>query len=492
MARTIGGAKARGVQQVPEAPYHPSEAVEHYDKANPSSPPPEDKHSATRDYRLKDITIASPSGGNVSVMFNFANCSIFEDLFSNTMSCELSIIDTNNIVRHLPIIGQQEELTITFETPGTKDTIEFKFDIYAVRKKILPASGRKQVVTFSAVSTIMFKESHTKISKAYYDTTTNIIKDICKEYLELPDEKVFIDVKGDSEKIKVIIPNWSPLTAINWLVARSRDEDVCNFVFYEDREGFHLTTIDKLVDVEKPHMGYFYTPRKHRDYNTPKAVRGRRQVGYEFRNLEAVVFEEPGNRLDEVNSGMHSSRLLTHNIVTKSYEVTDYSMKKEYDNTKHVEENYPICKDLDKFATEHDSVFDFKPKHKFLNQKNDLGGEDVEDNDKYQDWFSKRKSQMKQINVTRCAANSAGDSRRKCGDIVYLQFAPLEPGKGDDDEKLDKYITGKYLVTSVRHSLAQDGGYLMDMELTKDSVGGKPYPKQSKFLDVMESNKGNF
>jgi hypothetical protein len=183
--------------------------------------------------------------------------------------------------------------------------------------------------------------------------------------------------------------------------------------------------------------------------------------------------------------------LLTHNIITKSYEVTDYNMKKEWDKITHVEKSYPICKDLDKFSKEHDTVFDFLPKHKFLNQKNKMGGKSVEDNDKYQDWFSKRKSQMKQINVIRCAANIAGDSRRKCGDIIYIQFAPLEPGKTEDDEKLDKYITGKYLVTSVRHSLAQDGGYLMDMELTKDSVA-KPYPKSSKFLDVIESNKGNF
>jgi len=487
---TIGGQKAIGGQQRQEEPYKTSEAVEHFEDAN-SIPPPDDQHAATRDYRLKDITIASPSGGNLSVMFNFVSCSIFEDIFSNTMSCELSIMDTNNVVRHLPIIGQQEKLTITFETPGTKDIIEFKFDIYAVRNKILPSSGRKQVVTLSAVSTIMFNETYTKISKSYYDTTTNIIKDICKEYLEIPDKKMFVDVKGDNEKIKIIIPNWSPLTAINWLVARARDGDVCNFVFYEDREGFHLTTLDKLVDVDKPHMGYFYTPRKHRDYTTVGAVRGRRQVGYEYRNIESLVFEEPGNRLDEINGGMHSSRLLTHNIVTKSYEFTDYNMKKEWDNTKHIEKNYPICKDLDKFGTEHDSVFDFKPKHKFLNQKNSLGGEDVEDNDKYQEWFSKRKSQIKQGRLFRIAANLAGDSRRKCGDVVYLKFAPLEPGKNEDESKIDKYITGKYLVTTVRHTLSQDGGYLMDMELTKDSVG-MPYPKKSKFLDAIENNKASF
>jgi hypothetical protein len=157
-------------------------------------------------------------------------------------------------------------------------------------------------------------------------------------------------------------------------------------------------------------------------------------------------------------------------------------MKEEHDNIKHVEQNYPICKDLDNFSKEHDTVFDFKPKHKFLNQKNDLGGEDVEDNDKYQDWFSKRKSQMKQINVMRVNVNLAGDSRRRCGDVVHIQFSPLEPGKSDDDERTDKYITGKYLVTSVRHSLSQDGGYLMDMELTKDSVG-TPYPVKTSFLE---------
>ena len=442
-------------------------------------------HKGTRDYKLDSLTLTSPSGGSVSLMKKFISCSIYESIHSNTLSCEITILDTANLPRHMPIIGQKETLSIKFKMRGAKDK-DYKFKIYAMRKKLLPAAGRKQVYVLDGTSEETFKDIHTKVSRSYYDSIENIIQSIYDDYLKT-DKELHVDEPTQKTKKKIIIPNWSPLTAINWLVARAvsaENPEACNYVFYEDynpkNPGFHLTTLEKLVKEakDKPKMEYLYYSRKHRSFENVQEKSGQRDVGYEFRNIEGLSFSEPGNRLEEIGAGMWASRLLTHDIVRKHYEIKDFNLKKEWDGVKHVEKEYPIIKDKDEFSSEKDTVYDFKPKHKFLNKKNRRGGKTVKDNDEYEKWFLKRKSLMKQYDTMRIYVNVSGDTRRKCGDIVAATFEPLEPGKPQDSEKIDKYITTKYMVTSVRHFFQQDGGYEMDMELSKDSVQ-EPYPSSS-------------
>ena len=87
--------------------------VQQWQKANPQKTNNEG-YAGDNDYKLKRMEITSPSGGQVDVMGIFVSMKIYEDLFSNTMSCTLTFQDTNNIARLLPIIGQREELVVEF------------------------------------------------------------------------------------------------------------------------------------------------------------------------------------------------------------------------------------------------------------------------------------------------------------------------------------------------------------------------------------------
>jgi len=286
------------------------------------------------------------------------------------MSCEISVVDTHNLARHLPILGQKEKLKVVFALSGADD-VSYDFEIYATRNKLVTTAGRTQLLVLSGTSPETFKDSHTKISKSFYGTIDETIKEIYDDYLKVGDKELTVDVKTTDTKKKIIIPNWSPLTAINWLTARAvavDNSDACNFVFYEDRDGFHFTTLDKLVDVSLPEMGYMWNPRKYRDMSNASAVRGQRDVGYEHRNLEELRFADPGNRLEEINSGMYSSKILTHDIVRKHYEFVEYSLKDEWDKINHVEENYPLIKVSDELSAEYSTVYDFKPKHLWVNR----------------------------------------------------------------------------------------------------------------------------
>ena len=459
--------------------------------------PPEtarDEYAGDNDYELKSIVIKSPSGGEVDVANVFSNMKMYEDLLTNTMSCSLTWQDTNNIVRHLPIIGQREKLTATWTIPGEKDVV-FEFDIYAVVTRNISDVGKKQMITVRGISSEQFKNIHTRISKSYYKTIDEMVSEIFTEHLEdkggeSKQHKLNIDTKTDSEKRKFIIPNWHPLDAINWLADRSQGENAnaCHFIFFQNREGFHFSTIEKLFEEKTPKMAYYYTPRKYREN-----AGWFRDPGFETRNIQRLIVDEPGNRLDENIQGMYGSKILTHDIVRKKYEFTEYSMKDSFKDTQHVpqpeKESYPIAEELDEFSDKPDTFFNFCPIHKTLNQKNELhGGDTVEQNEKYANWLLRRKSLARQIGGMVINVEVSGDSRRKCGDIVNLQVTPLQPGS-KEDQNLDKYLCGNYLVTSISHVIKQDG-YVMNMELSKDNQNDV-YPTKSNFIGSIDKNKAN-
>ncbi len=431
-------------------------------------------------YEVKEILITSPSGGEVDIVNLFTQVSIYEDLMTNTMSASVNFTDALNVVKHLPIIGQKEKLKIVFSLPSA-DTVTYEFDIYRVAVRQISTTQKRQNVKLSAVSSEQFKNVHTRISKSYYDKIDSMVTSIFDEVKDKAELEV--QVESDSEKRKFIVPNWHPFDAINWLAQRCPSKDnsnACHYIFYQDRDGYKFTTIEKLFEEETPKMEYLYSPRKYRE--SPRFFR---DTGLEMRNIQRLVIDEPGNRLDENIKGMYGSKILTHDIVRKKYEFTEFSMKDEYTSTKHVDEAYPICEQLDEFSTEPDTFWNFCPIHKNLNQENELhGGDTVEQNEKYSDWLLRRKSLMRQLSSYIVKVTVNGDSRRKCGDIVELRVTPLQPGSAED-QMHDKYLNGKYLVSSIKHNITPDG-YLMDMELARDSVG-QAYPAQSTFLQDIRS-----
>jgi len=449
-----------------------------------------DKYAGDNNYRLKTLTISSPSGGEVDITTIFVGMSIYEDMFSNTMSCSVSFHDTNDICRHLPIVGQREKIKAVFSLPGDKD-IEYTFDIYRISVKNISTVGKKQAITLQGVSAEQFKNIHTKVSRSFYDSIDNIIETIYNDYLK-PDGsasqyKLSTILPTNKEKRKFIIPNWHPFDAINWLLTRATPKDndnASNYIFFQNRDGHHLTTIEDLFKIgSKPRMEYFYMPRRYRE-----APANFRDPGYEMRNIQRLIFEEPGNRLDENVKGMYGSSILTHDIVRKKYKLKKFQLKSNFSKTKHIEQNYPIAQGIDKFSKEYNTFFNFCPIHKNLNQKNKLhGGDTIEQNEKYAEWLLNRKSLIRQIGANIININVSGDSRRSPGDVVHLTHTPLQPAVGKD-LKYNKYINGKYLVTSVQHNLTPDG-YWMNMELSKDSME-EVYSSSSNFLEAMENING--
>ena len=115
-----------------------------------------------------------------------------------------------------------------------------------------------------------------------------------------------------------------------------------------------------------------------------------------------------------------------------------------------------------------------QPKHAYKYDK-------VKDADGYKDYILSRQSLLNQMNSLTIRIDVPGDSRRKVGDIVDFDMTSTESVSTKAD-KLDPYISGKYMITKIAHYLKTDG-YSMVMTLNKDSY-------DNPIADIKENKLG--
>ena len=471
-----------------------SEYGKHFDDNN-TIEAKSSEYQGTDDFRLKTLKITSPNGGFFDIKSIFVSMNIYQDLFANCMSADVTLIDSGNIKKFLPIIGQEETVTIEYETPGA-ESIKLEFVTYGIPQRTVNNTGRKQLYTLKLTTRETYMDLQSKFSKSYTGSVSKAIKDIYDEKLKI-DKDLKVEIETEDQEKKYIIPYWSPLQSINWLVQRaipSDNPEACNYVFYESidaQEGkakFYLTTIEKLLkDQETPVMDFIYRPTKQRDKPDDTRV-----TALDFRNIYEIKFVEEGDRLSEVAGGRYASTVLVHDIISQKFmgreedglswedggPAFSFKLKDEYDNTEHVEKEYPLSKENDNFSGTPMSNFLYRPRHAQMY-------DGIDNNDEYEKWILKRRSFMKGIGMKKVKMQVSGDSRMQVGNVIHLDLAAIQAtSKGKDD--LDKFESGRYLVTEINQNLSYDG-HIMHMKCVRDSNGEKV---QDRSMDYRKDQQG--
>jgi hypothetical protein len=255
------------------------------------------------------------------------------------------------------------------------------------------------------------------------------------------------------------------LSAINWLTARAVDADNkenCNFIFYEDLEGFKMKSFAELAK-QQPIGEYEYFPQAREDKD---GVPASRDLMKEYRTVREFLMMEYHNTMKNIENGFYASRLLFHDIVRKQWGCIDYAYNEEFFGADHIEKHPLVAAGNDNLSPHPLSNFKYYPKHKWM-----YGNENqYADNDKYQEWVLKRNAQMQQIEGARLQFTLPGNSKIRVGQVIKLTVPSFEEKLNPFVDWLDKYMSGKYIISAIRHHLRLSDGYRMRLELTRDSL----------------------
>ena len=458
------------------------------------------------DYILSDVTLISyqaADGTNprkISVRDSVAEINIYESIHNKCLSGDITLVDSQNIPNHLPLTGF-ERIEFTFFTPSSPKGFNFSeksgYPMYVYRiANRQETTPRTQAYTLFFTSKEMIRNEQVRISRAYATSYDNVVMELVKKQ-ELLNSKKTLTVEETSGLHKIVFPNVRPFEAIQMMAkhAKSKSYDNGFMYFYETANGFHLRSLENMLAVTpnsaRPVTAKFVSkPANIRD-GANKSVIELMQIAESYRILDQF------NTLKNLRNGVYASRLVTHDMYNKTFSENDFDYHKQFPlqfHTEHDKGNKSYSKFLIPFFTgENGEYYSDKSQgttyFQSITEKihNDYERPPIER------LTQKNLSQKMALQSMRIGLEVPGFTGLSAGDIISFEMPSYEPADKKNPLDYDPYMSGRYIVESIRHrfDVARDK-HMMNLECIKDSVR-VPYPEET--IDTFtgkESDKNNY
>jgi hypothetical protein len=194
------------------------------------------------------------NGNGVDILGLISEINLYEDIFSHTVSGNVLMVDTHNLISDFPIVGL-ETIYLAFQTPSTENLIEKALKVYKISDKHV--EGNKQTYLLHFVSVEAWSDLHYSINRSFKGTPGAIVKQILEDTIKwddfytkskvIPPDLNKIDT-DQSNEIKLVSPQWSPFECIRYCekmaLSKTRHAD---YLFYESNQGFRMKSLEALL-----------------------------------------------------------------------------------------------------------------------------------------------------------------------------------------------------------------------------------------------------
>ena len=450
---------------------------------------------AKKQINVSDVTVEKinieSSFGRYDLVPNLEELNIYESIFSNHLQAHITLQDAFNIPFKLPIIGE-ETIDVSIRLEGDEgDSIinPPMFHVLDLSDRFIK-NVQSQRFSLNLVSAQYMSNVHSRVSKSFSGmTAVDIVHDIWANYLD--DGHGDLHTEPSKREEQCIIPNWTPHEAFNWLAKRTQPEDddyATNYVYYEDMDGVHFKSLNKLAGVE-PTLIFAKEPLA----TDPSKVES---LSGGFIKVDSITYMGQFEKIKNINEGQYSSKMITHDIVKKKIRQHDYDGFTEWFPVNHLGPFPPLSNSDTEVKSGHiprtsfappfdpnfaitegrrlsdltDSAVSLYPKHDKMYAQNS----GHEHDNKVEEWKLRRAGQMMLYDGIMMEVECAGLTFIRVGMTVTLNvLSPETTSRGKHDVAFDKFLSGTYMITAIRHMFNNEKGnvgYKMRMELTKDGL----------------------
>jgi hypothetical protein len=428
------------------------------------------------DFTLKNLTLLT-AAGTFDLKPILVEMSYYEDVFANAVTGNLVVADAQGFIEKFQLIGN-EYLRLTF-TKGSKSTafdVDMIFRVFKMSLRSLVGNLQTEAYVLHFCSEELLLSEQYKISKSYNGRTiSSIIQDICgPNYLNIPKNKP-VNIQKTNGIYSFVVPTFKPFEAINWLSTYAKPatgKPGADMVFFENKEGFNFVSLQSLFEKET-YRTYTYAP-KNIDSKTQT------QEQHYFAVL-AYEFDNGFDTLDAINSGLFANQLISIDPLLQTYHITNFNYK-EYNKQSTTLNKYGIVNDVknrrgDTIYQTPQAVLKMATTNKghntntFLNRKPGSVANEIF----IETYIPNRTAQLSLANYNRIKLTINGDPGATVGQTIKFNLLSMSPSK----KGLDKFYSGKYLITAVKHTIKIDEYYSV-LEIVKDSATNEyTTPKES-------------
>ena len=368
-----------------------------------------------------------------------------------------------------PVIGQ-EFLGFKLITPGLDDfALDYSTHVFTITKinSRISTNPSTMVYNLAFSSPEGLRDNRTRVSKSYTDSIDSIVEDVLSstKYINTKKTLFMEETKGIK---KMVVPYVHPFKLINQLKmeAVSKKHDSPHYMFYENTLGFHFRTLDSL-----------YAQKAIADFNVSD-MGGDVSLEDELKRVLQFQIAGSNDMLINVVTGMLASNVLTHDIYRKEYKHEDFEYISDFheNNRAHYDDmnkDNPIYNDvpIDEFDNTVSEFTDakryFHPTStiinnsdaqyyaednfkRFVSKNNSVSYNNPYTANNISKTIMSRKSKVAELTQgVSVIIQTHGTTTLCIGSIV--KFNVPVTGATHSGESSDVYLSGRYLIKSLRH-----------------------------------------
>jgi hypothetical protein len=200
---------------------------------------------------------------------------IFENIELPYLTASLAMMDDVAFKTTIGIKGS-ERVAIHIKATSSSNTIIKKFMVTGIAKEI-SVNERTDVRVLTLIEEHAYLSAIQKISEAYTGVPENIIENILSSHLDKQlaynNENFDVQNFAAQNKMKVIIPQWPPLEAVDWLRDRMSTENGSPFFLFATlrNDDIHLDDLSTLINTTAWNVNtpYTYAQSSHNLFAAP-------------------------------------------------------------------------------------------------------------------------------------------------------------------------------------------------------------------------------
>jgi hypothetical protein len=436
-------------------------------------------------YRLNKIILTNHGGREIDIAGIVTDFSITESIYRPFLMLEMNIRDDVNLLEEYQISGQ-EKILISFSKYEYQEdffpedsyldevTVEHTFlaTEYPVYAK--GSNNRIQAYVMRGISPHAFIAKFKKISRAYNDIASNIIKDILVNDLGYDESKITMS-GASTPMMRVIIPNLDPLEAIAWILRRSFDENSAPVYCYETlSDKMLIQSYSDLVSTNNPAHRLYREGKFFNNELLDDHVQAYLQMSSRILNLSSDV------RLSKFTAGAQGAYSATSeyvDIAKKTYTQDIFNYTTDFDSMVWLEKGKAVSTQFKPAETER-PLAEYDRAHLNFISLNTLAYHTDGQTNYHQSVvgnnLNKALSYTENMDSIIHDLKLYGDATLRPGKSINLHLVkPVDPDvdfrndKARGDESKDEFLSGRYIVSGLKHNFSNE--YYIDARIKKDS-----------------------
>jgi hypothetical protein len=445
------------------------------------------------EYSIEVLELYTTSGLVLDLRDQVADINIYEDLMNNALTGDISFLDTNNLVTNGPIIGQ-EKLRLKIITPqaGTTnrsnsiDYTEIPLHVYKVGTKTT-VNENTVAFTLGFTSSEMVRNNLVRVNQSFKgEPAEDMIREIIRNPMLLNSTKEYFFEKT-ANNYKYVAANQHPFDFINAVAKRCLSVNYNyspSYLFYETTKGYYFRSIDNMMDVKNPKIVYRELVPNKLDEKT-----GMINVMENMTNIIDYDLISSTNTLFNSRTGMYASKLTMIDLHNKNVTTHRFNYIDEFNNQLHVDhysrynlQQNPILSGMyDGWGyrlTDYSdaAVFCQTTEKTGIEEFDNAATEGVYNYNAVDRWLMARRSRISQLkSALTLRLEVPGNTTLEVGDLIGVVLRTKNAGDG----ATDPYLTGRYLIKTLRHEFQMKQGgqpkHFTHMEVVRDTVS-TPYP----------------